>query len=122
MGNNKKGNFLQQAGFGALIGFINGFFGGGGGMVVVPVLEKVFVFTRKKSHATSIALILPITLASAIVYLIGAKIDWLILGICTLGVCIGGASGAILLKNVQSRFIGYMFCAVMLIAGIRLLF
>lgn len=91
-------------------------------MVVVPVLEKAFGFARKNSHATSIALILPITLASAIIYVIGAEIDWLILGICTLGVCIGGASGAILLKNVQSRFVGYLFCVVMLVAGIRLLF
>lgn len=122
MSDKKNNNFWSQAGFGALIGFINGFFGGGGGMIVVPVLEKIYRFERKNSHATSIALILPITVISAIIYLIGAKIDWAILGVCTLGVVAGGAGGAFILKKVRSRIIGYLFCAVMLIAGIRLLF
>lgn len=122
MSDNKNNNFLSQAGFGALIGFINGFFGGGGGMIVVPVLEKIYRFERKNSHATSIALILPITVISAIIYIIGAKNDWAILGVCTLGVVAGGAGGAFILKKVQSRIVGYLFCAVMLIAGIRLLF
>ena len=122
MSDNKNKNLFSQAGFGALIGFINGFFGGGGGMIVVPVLEKIFRFEPRNSHATSIALILPITVISAIIYLIGAKIDWVILGVCTLGVVLGGAGGALILKKIKSRLVGYLFCAVMLIAGIRLLF
>ena len=118
----KKKEFLISSGFGALIGFINGFFGGGGGMIAVPVLENFFGFERKNSHATSIAVILPITLASAIIYLVGGKIDWAILGVCTAGVCGGGLLGAMLLEKTRSKTVGYVFCVVMLVAGIRMLF
>ena len=38
----KKVKNWQIAVFGALIGVINGFFGGGGGMIVVPLLNKMF--------------------------------------------------------------------------------
>ncbi len=114
--------FLIQAGSGAAIGFINGFFGGGGGMIAVPVLERCFGFENKKSHATSIAVILPVSIVSAIIYLIGAKIEWAILGVCTAGVCAGGVLGAILLKKAQNKVVGYIFCVVMLIAGLRMLF
>jgi len=118
----KKNGFLSSAGLGALIGFINGFFGGGGGMIAVPVLEKYYRFEQKNSHATSIALILPVTVVSAVIYLIGAEIDWAVLGVCTAGVCGGGVLGAVLLGKTQNKVIGYIFCVVMLIAGIRMLF
>ena len=118
----KKKEFWISSGFGALIGFINGFFGGGGGMIAVPVLENFFGFDQKNSHATSIAVILPITIASAIIYLVGGKIDWAILGVCTAGVCGGGLLGAMLLKKTQNKVVGYIFCLVMLVAGVRMLF
>ncbi len=91
-------------------------------MIAVPVLENFFGFDQKNSHATSIAVILPITLASAIIYLVGGIIDWAILGVCTAGVCGGGLLGAMLLKKTQNKTVGYVFCAVMLVAGIRMLF
>ena len=57
----KKKNNLKQwlldAIFGSIIGFINGFLGGGGGMVAVPLLEKIKKLDNKKAHATAIAVI-----------------------------------------------------------------
>ena len=44
---------------GALIGIINGFFGGGGGMIVVPLLTEKFGFSQKQAQATAIFVILP---------------------------------------------------------------
>ena len=41
-------------------GLLNGFFGAGGGIMAVPLLQKAGVPTEK-SHATSIAVILPLT-------------------------------------------------------------
>lgn len=38
----KKVKNLHIILFGTLIGIINGFFGGGGGMIVVPLLTKLF--------------------------------------------------------------------------------
>ena len=61
---------------GMLIGFINGFFGGGGGMISVPLLEKVLKIDNKKSHATAMAVIFPLSIVSAIVYALNTSIDF----------------------------------------------
>lgn len=108
--------------FGAAIGFINGFFGGGGGMVAVPLLEKAYSYKEKNAHATSIAIILPVSVVSAIVYLIGTDIKWDVLGACSAGVFAGGLLGAVLLKKSNNALIGYLFCLVMAVAGVKMIF
>ena len=40
--------------WGIPIGFINGFFASGGGIIAVLVLQKFFSFDEKRAHATSI--------------------------------------------------------------------
>lgn len=107
---------------GGIIGFINGFFGGGGGMIVVPLLQKYYKMEEKEAHATSIAVILPITVISAIVYLFKESMRWKELGFVSIGVLLGGIFGAIILKKASNKVIEYIFEAVMLFAGVRLLF
>lgn len=107
---------------GAFIGFINGFFGGGGGMVAVPVLIKANKLKEKQAHATSLVIILPLTIISTVIYLVGKNIMWDIALTVTAGVCAGGVIGALILKKTNNKIIAYIFCAVMLIAGIRMLF
>lgn len=124
MSNNKsalKQNILFVLS-GAFIGFINGFFGGGGGMVAVPVLKKANNLQEKQAHATSLVIILPLTVISAVIYLVGKSIMWDIALTVTVGVCVGGIIGALVLKKTNNKIIAYIFCAVMFIAGVRMLF
>ncbi len=58
-------------GFGA--GIINGLLGAGGGMVVVPLLSALGV-PNKKSHATALMVIVPLSLVSAAAYLIDGRV------------------------------------------------
>ena len=53
---------------GALIGIINGLFGGGGGMIAVPVLIGLLGYPQKEAHATAIAVIAPVCAVSAAAY------------------------------------------------------
>jgi len=53
--------------FGIAIGILNGFFGSGGGILAVALLEKKGLSPRQ-AHATSIALILPLSIISLGVY------------------------------------------------------
>ena len=55
---------------GALGGAVNGLFGGGGGMAVVPLLSRWCGLEEKKAFATCVALILPLCLVSAAVMLL----------------------------------------------------
>ena len=107
---------------GSLIGFINGFFGGGGGMIVVPVLTKYFAFSQKKAHATSIAIILPICVASAVIYLFSKTPNWIEVAFIAGGVTLGGTLGALLLKKLNNKTLEYIFEGVMLVAGLKMLF
>lgn len=104
------------------VGFINGFFGGGGGMICVPVLENFLGLDNKKSHATAIAVIVPLSLVSSIVYITKTSVDWMQILWVGIGVCCGGILGAILLKKINSKILRFIFALIMLAAGIKTIF
>ena len=52
---------------GVAAGLLNGLLGAGGGMIAVPLLEALGV-EGKQAHATSLAVIVPLSLVSAGVY------------------------------------------------------
>lgn len=105
----------------ALIGCVNGFFGGGGGMLCVPFLEKAAGLPTKKAHATAIAVIAPITLFSACVYLFKGAAPFPQLWYSVGGVTAGGIAGALLLKKLPSWLVGGVFALMMMAAGIKLM-
>ncbi len=105
---------------GAAVGFINGFFGGGGGMLLVPLLEKGLKYDVKRAHATALFLILPMSIASAVTYIASGYTDWPSTGWITIGVVAGGAAGALLLKKLNPTVVGIVFSLLMLAAGIKL--
>ncbi len=107
---------------GALIGLINGIFGGGGGMIAVPLMVKFLGYDNKTAHATAIAVILPVSLFTAIVYLFSGAFSVSIGLWTTAGVVGGGVVGAILLKKLNASSVGKIFALVMLLSGIKLLF
>ena len=107
---------------GAVAGLINGLFGGGGGMVIVPMLSKLLKFKSKNSHATAILIILPLSIISGLLYLSFGKFS-LDIGIpVIIGVIVGGIIGAILLSKLSSKWIMIIFSIVMAIAGGKMLF
>ena len=73
------------------IGFINGFLGGGGGVLVVAVFLALYALPQKNAHATALLVILPISLISALVYLLNGSVDWEYTLFATIGVVAGGA-------------------------------
>lgn len=103
-----------------LIGFTNGFFGGGGGMLCVPLLEKCLNINNKKAHATTIAVIVPLSLVSSVVYFLKNDLEFVNLLYTSIGVFIGGALGAVLLKKFSGKVIRVIFAIIMLAAGIKM--
>lgn len=116
----KKNLYMALAGAG--VGLINGFFGGGGGMVVLPLLTILFGYEQKNAHATAIAVILPVTVVSAVAYVISGGFSAFNLDMLwtTLGVIAGGVIGALLLKKISNAWLVKIFALVMLIAGVKL--
>ncbi len=107
---------------GGMIGFLNGFFGGGGGMICVPTLEKGLGLDNKRAHATAIAVIFPLSLISCAIYIFKGSISSLPLLSVGLGVLVGGIGGSIALKFIPSKALRVIFAVIMLLGGIRLMF
>lgn len=107
---------------GLFIGAVNGLFGAGGGMLAVPCLTYIDSLDEKSAHATAIALILPLCLVSSIAYGVGASFENGVILPTVLGVTIGGILGACLLKKLSSNVVSFLFYALMLFAGLKMIF
>ncbi len=106
---------------GSLVGFAGGFFGGGGGMLCVPLFNKVLKEETKKSHASAMLVILPMSIASAITYFFTGHIEIKSTIFISIGVFAGGIVGACLLKKLSSFIVALIFSLLMIVAGIRLI-
>ena len=119
--NKKNNNWFFKIFLAGIVGFINGFFGGGGGLVCVPTLEKVYKLPTKKAHATAVAIMLPLSLVSSVVYVLNNSINLSVCISVTIGVLLGGLLGAVFLKKVSGKVVRWIFIVVLFSAGIRML-
>lgn len=120
--NNKisKKQVLILIGIGSVIGLVNGFFGGGGGMLCVPIFEKLFGLESKKAHATTLCVILPLSLVSSIVYIYSNDINFINLSWVSLGAILGGVIGAFFLTKINNKWLRIIFAVLMFGVGVKM--
>ena len=106
---------------GAAAGFANGLFGGGGGMVFLPLMSRSSALSRRQLFATCVAVIFPVCAISAGVY-------WLRGGFAIsqalpylLGGLVGGALGGKLYGRVSTRWLKRLFALFLFYAGVKYL-
>lgn len=117
-----KENALYPVLTGVLAGIVNGIFGGGGGMIVVPLLIYVLKYPIQKAHATAILIILPLSLLSGIIYASYVNVSVYTLLSVGAGVVVGGTIGAISLSKFSSKWLIGIFSVLMALAGGKMLF
>lgn len=117
----KKMKYFYLGLSGAVIGFINGFFGGGGGMICVPILQKVMRLKPKEAHATAIMVIFPLSIISSLIYIFNKSIENLPLITVGLGVVAGGIIGSFALKFLPPKTVQIIFILIMFAGGVKLL-
>ena len=106
---------------GAVCGVFNGLFGSGGGVVAVLSLRKFLGLDTHKSHATALAVMLPLTMVSAAIYLFMYETDLVTAAWVTVGGIFGGIAGAKLLGKISASLLHKIFGGVMVAAAIRML-
>ena len=116
----KRRIFLALAGL--FIGLVNGIFGAGGGMLAVPALTFIGGLDDRRSHATAIAVILPLCIVSTVVYSLRSSFEWGVVAPTVIGVFVGGIAGALLLKKLSNDVLSFLFYGLMLFAGLKMIF
>ena len=106
---------------GAAAGLVNGCFGGGGGMVMAPLLNRWCGLEQKRALATCVGVILPFCVLSAAIYVLRGGFDWLQALPYLVGGGIGGAVGGALFRRVSSRWLRRIFALFLLYGGVRYL-
>ncbi len=107
---------------GTAAGTVNGFFGGGGGSVLVPMLTRTCGLDQRRAFATSVAVILPLCALSAVIYFVqgglelGPALPYLI------GGTVGGWAGGKWFQGVRMDWLRRVFGLLLIYGGIRSFF
>ena len=106
---------------GAAAGLANGLFGGGGGMVFLPVVSRWGNLPPRKLYATCVGVIFPVCLVSAAVYVwqggvsLSEALPYLAGGLA------GGWLGGKLYGKISTTFLKWLFAAFLFYAGVKYL-
>ena len=116
--NNKFLDVLKLVGVGVVSGLINGFFGAGGGLLLVPMISLVKKDDSKTAHATTLVCVMFMCIASSIIYFVKKQLDYKLILVCGIGSLIGSLLGTKLLKKLKNNIIDLVFAGVLVLAGI----
>ena len=111
----------MTAAAGAAAGLVNGIFGGGGGMVLLPILDRTAGLSQRRLYATCVGIIFPVCLVSACVYLVQGGVSLAAAAPCLAGGLAGGWLGGRLYGKVPTRYLRWLFAGFLLYAGVRYL-
>ena len=106
---------------GAAAGLANGLFGGGGGMVFLPILSRFGRLDQRRLYATCVGVIFPVCLVSAAVYLLRGQLPLLAALPYLAGGLIGGWIGGKLYGRVSAKWLKWLFAAFLFYGGVRYL-
>ena len=102
---------------GVLVGFLTGFFGVGGGFLIVPTLAIALAFTMRTAVGTSLAIITATSLIGLVVHLLaGRRLDidvtTAMTGACVAGALVGAGLGTHVPQRTLGRAFALLVCCV----------
>ena len=100
-------------------GVINGLFGGGGGMALLPLLTKWSDLEPRAAFATCVAVIFPMCCLSTAVYLFQVRPALSQLLPYLLGGAVGGVVGGLTFEKIPARWLKVIFGLFLLYGGVR---
>jgi Predicted permeases len=109
----------KYAFIGILSGLANGLFGSGGGLFLVPFFTRHLKMEDRKAFATSIAVILPLSLISAFIYFQQNELDIQSAFPYLIGGAVGGFISSRTFNKIPTVFLKKAFAVLILYGGIR---
>lgn len=96
---------------GAIAGFLAGFFGVGGGLVIVPALVAALGMDQRTAAATSLAAIAPTAVVGAVTYGLQGRVSLAAAAFLVPGALIGTRMGTWLLRRLAAAVLPWTFVA-----------
>ena len=106
---------------GGAAGLANGLFGGGGGMVAIPLLSRSRHLLQQQLYATCVGLIFPVCAVSAGVYWLRGGLSLQEATPYLVGGAVGGWIGGKLYGKVSPAWLKWLFAAFLFYAGVKYL-
>ena len=114
---------LQFIIIGALSGIAAGFFGIGGGVLVVPLLVYWAKFTQHRATGTSLAVLLPpVGIAAVIEYYRNGNVDIRAAIYIAVAMLLGGGIGAVFANRLPGPYLRLIFGVFVVILGTYLIY
>lgn len=104
---------------GALAGALNGLFGAGGGLVLIPLLQQWLGIEQKRAFATSIAIILPLSILSYALFCFQNDSVWNEALPYLIGGIAGGAMAGPIFQKLPAKWLHRLFSLLLLYGGLR---
>jgi uncharacterized membrane protein YfcA len=105
---------------GLVAGAYSGFFGLGGGFIVVPALTRFCSFTMKRAIGTSLVAIAVLAIPGTLAHAALGHVDWSLAGLLAVGVVPGAWIGARLTAKTSDAAIRVAFAGFLCLTGIWL--
>jgi uncharacterized protein len=102
-----------------LVGAINGIFGGGGGILCIPIFKKLLKLPEKQAHATAVLVMSIISLPTLAIYLATLHFQFSQLIFVTLGSLVGGLIGVCLLGKLSDKSLNILYILVLILSAIK---
>lgn len=104
---------------GICAGAVNGMFGAGGGMVLVPLLDLLTDLEDDAVFPTSVSIILPICLVSLSITFRANDMPWSTVLLYLLGSSAGGVLAGLLGKSIPTKWLHRALGLLIIWGGIR---
>lgn len=109
---------------GLTTGLVSGFFGIGGGFLIVPGLVFSAGLSMAQAIGTSLFSVGTFGLTTAVSYAVSGLVDWLVVGLYVAGGLVGGVFGVYLCSRIgrNARRLQVMFSGVLALVGLYMLY
>jgi len=105
---------------GLAAGVFGGFFGVGGGLIIVPLLVLAMKLAPKIAVGTSLAVIVPTAIIAAWRHNQLGNVNWRVVGWMMMGSVVGAWVGASLTNHIGGEWIRRLFAVVLVATAIRM--
>ena len=113
---------IKKAIIGLFAGIICGFFGSGGGLILVPAFIYILKMEDRNARATSVFSIMPMVIVSSLFYIGSEYVDYNLAFKCIIGGTVGGIIGAKILQKISIKALRVMFILFLIYASVRMIF